>query len=45
MDAKEIARLELANTIYFKFGEEQAREVLEKDYNSEFQRIKAFYQK
>ncbi|MFH1607971.1 MAG: hypothetical protein ABIA78_02460 [archaeon] len=38
-----IARAELANTIFFKFGEEQAR-VLEKDYAPEFQRVKGFYE-
>lgn len=39
----EIAKLELANTMYFKFGEKQARKVLAKDYNSELQRIEEFY--
>ena len=39
----EIAKLELANTIYFKFGEEQARQTLGDEYSQELEQIKAFY--
>jgi len=39
----EIAKFELANTMYFKFGEEQARQTLGEEYSEELMQVKDFY--
>jgi len=41
--AFEIAKIELANTIFFRFGEKKAEKVLKKDYFPEFKKVKEFY--